>query len=107
MIMKHAYELLAIESVNALFWNFTSDDIRTLKAEFKDFAHIWDYYIDNKGGEEAFNALWEFWMTKFNVETKLGIIEYALVIYGEEKKEDLDNAYRMRGFWDRLGGGDL
>lgn len=104
--MKHAYELLAIESVNALFWNYTSDDIRTLKSQFSDFAYVWDHYIDDKSGEEAFNTLWACWMTKLNVKTKLGIIDYALIKYGEEKKDDLDNAYNMRGLWDRLGEGD-
>lgn len=29
--MQHAYELLAIECINALFWNYTREDIQSLK----------------------------------------------------------------------------
>lgn len=93
--MEHANELLAIECVNALFWNYTSDDITRLKSEHKDFAHVWIYYIEGQSGEDAFNTLWNCWMTKFNVATKNGIVAYALNKYAPEKREALESAYAM------------
>lgn len=104
--MKHAYELLAIECINALFWDYTRDDIQTLRGQYKDFDYVWDIYINNKGDEEAFDILWECWMTKLNVATKHGLIEYALDKYGEEKMRALDSANQMSGFWKQMEDGD-
>lgn len=39
--------------------------------------------------------LWECWMIKFNVETKNGIVAYALEKYSEEKREALESAFAM------------
>lgn len=104
--MKHAFELLAIECVNALFWNYTREDIRILKEQHPDFAYVWDRYIAHLSGQESFNALWEYWMTKFSVTTKNGLIDYALERYGEEKREALESAYQMKRFRDRLDNGE-
>lgn len=104
--MKHAFELLSIECLTALFWNYTREDIRVLKEQYSDFAYIWDTYIDHLSGQESFNALWECWMTKFNVATKHGLIEYALDRYGEEKRESLESAYRMNQFWKQMEADD-
>ncbi|MGM9508831.1 hypothetical protein ACS5NO_13935 [Larkinella sp. GY13] len=93
--MEHANELLAIECVNALFWNYTGDDIRELKTRHRDFAHVWTHYIEDLSGQESFNMLWECWMIKFNVETKNGIVAYALEKYSEEKREALESAFAM------------
>ncbi len=93
--MEHANELLAIECVNALFWDYTRDDINTLKSSYPDFAHVWTHYIEDKSGEDAFNELWKCWMIKFNVATKNGIVAYALEKYAEEKREALESAYAM------------
>lgn len=93
--MEHANELLAIECVNALFWNYTRDDINTLKSEYKDFAYVWTHYVEDKSGQEAFDALWDCWMTKFNVATKNGIIHFSLAKYAEEKREALESAYAI------------
>ena len=93
--MKYANELLAIDCVNALFWNYTSDDINALKADHRDFAYVWEEYIEDKSGEDAFNSLWECWITKFNVATKNGIVAYALGKYESEKREALESAYTM------------
>ena len=45
-------------------------------------------------------------MTKFNVETKNGLISYALARYGVEKREALESAYTMRQVWKRLDNDD-
>ena len=100
--MKHAHELLAIECLNALFWNYTREDIQLLKEQHRDFAHVWEHYIAHLSGQESFNALWECWMLKFNVETKNGLIGYALDQYGAEKREALESAYQMRKFAERF-----
>ena len=55
--MEHANELLAIECVNALFWNYTGDDIRELKTRHRDFAHVWTHYSEDLSGQESFNML--------------------------------------------------
>ena len=91
--MEHAYELLAIECINrsvgpCLFWNYTREDIQSLKEQHRDFAYVWEHYIAHLSGQDAFNALWECWMTKF-VATKNGIVDYALKRYGTEKQQAL------------------
>ena len=93
--MEHANELLAIDCVNALFWNYTSDDINLLKERHHDFAHIWEHYIAHLSGQESFNRLWECWIVKFNVATKNGIVDYALSKYETEKREALESAYTL------------
>ncbi|KAA9341168.1 hypothetical protein [Larkinella humicola] len=99
-------ELLAIECVNALFWNYTNTDIHVLRVQYKDFDYIWDTYISDLSGQDSFNMLWECWMTKMNVETKAGIIEYALEKYGDEKRGALVGATRAADFWKSLDDGD-
>jgi len=96
--MEYADELLAIECVTMLFWNYTDEDIRTLKSESRDFAYVWDNYIADKSGEESFNALWDCWMVKFSIETKLGLIRYAVEKYGNEKRDALEHGYAMSRF---------
>lgn len=93
--MQHGFELLAIECVNALFWNYTREDIQLLKEQHRDFTYVWEHYIAHLSGQDAFNALWECWMTKFNVATKNGIVDYALKRYGTEKQQALESAYMM------------
>lgn len=93
--MEHADQILAIECLNALFWNYTRADIGLLREQHADFAHVWDYYIEDKSGQEAFNALWDCWMTKFNVATKNGLIRYALEKYEDEKRQALESAYAI------------
>lgn len=104
--MEYAHQMLAIECVNALFWNYTRNDIQHLKTHHRDFAHVWDTYIDHLSGQDAFNMLWECWMVKFNLETKNGLISYALEKYGAEKQETLETAYQMRNFWKRFEDGN-
>ena len=104
--MEHANELLAIECVNALFWNYTRDDINTLKERHRDFAHVWEHYIAHLSGQESFNMLWECWMIKFNLATKNGIVDYALSKYEDEKREALESAYTMRQVWKQFGNDD-
>ncbi|WP_157627064.1 hypothetical protein [Spirosoma luteum] len=104
--MEHAPELLAIDCVNALFWNYTREDIQQLRERHRGFAHVWEHYIDHLSGQESFNALWECWMIKFNVTTKNGIVAYALDKYAEEKREALESAYAMRRVWKQFGNDD-
>jgi hypothetical protein len=100
--MEHAHEMLAVECLNALFWNYTRDDIDALKAQSRDFAYIWETYLTDLSGQDSFNALWECWMLKFTIETKNGLIDYALAKYGEEKRAALESAYLMRKLANRL-----
>lgn len=92
---EHAYELLAIECINSLFWNYTREDIQALKNKHRDFAYVWENYIANLSGKDAFDMLWECWMTKFDVATKTCIIGYALKKYSSEKQQALESAYEM------------
>lgn len=94
--MEHTNEIITIDCVNALFWDYSSDDIQSLKVASRDFDHVWTYYIEGKGGEEAFNALWNCWMLKFNVETKNLVIAYALNKYEDEKKQAVQSADHMK-----------
>jgi hypothetical protein len=105
--MEHADEMLAIECINrnvgpALFWNYTREDVNALKAQHRDFAYVWETYLADLGEQEAFNGLWECWMLKFNVETKNGLIDYALIKYGEEKRAAMESAYQMRRLAKRM-----
>lgn len=104
--MEYADQILAIECVNALFWNYTREDIDHLKEQHRDFAHVWDSYIDHLSDQDAFNMLWECWMLKFNVETKNGLIGYALNTYSQEMRQALQSAYAMRKLAKRLNDGD-
>ncbi len=100
--MEYAHQMLAIECINALFWNYTRHDIEQLKERHRDFAYVWDTYVADKSGQEAFNMLWECWMVKFTIDTKNGLIGYALDKYGAEKRESLESAYLTRNLWNRL-----
>jgi hypothetical protein len=106
--MEHAHEMLTIECVNrnvgpALFWNSTREDIKALKAQHRDFAYVWEMYLAALSGQEVFNSLWECWMLKFTIETKNGLIDYALAKYGQEKRAALESAYQMRKLAKRFG----
>lgn len=88
-------ELIAIESVVLLFWDYTDEDIRALRLN-DNFNSVWVRHIDNKGGQEAYQVLWECWMTKFNPVTKQVIIDYAVSRFGEEKREGLEFERKFR-----------
>lgn len=102
--MEYAEELLAIECVTMLFWDYTDEDIQALKSGNRDFAYVWDNYLDDKSGQDSFNALWDCWMLKFSIETKLMLIRYAVEKYGEEKRDALEHGYSMSRFFKNFGG---
>ena len=45
-------------------------------------------------------------MIKFNLQTKNGLIGYALDRYGTEKQDSLESDYQMRNFWKRFKDGN-
>lgn len=58
---------------------------------------MWNTYVEpNKGGEEAFNALWTCWMAKFSIETKQLIVAYALEKYGGKKNRAYEFQAKLR-----------
>lgn len=91
-------ELIAIDCVAQLFWDYTDEDIQTLKLD-SYFRRVWDSYVEGKGGQEAYQALWECWMDKFSPEAKQIVIDYAVSRFGQEKREGLEGAARLRAMF--------
>ncbi|XAZ82011.1 hypothetical protein A6C57_27835 (plasmid) [Fibrella sp. ES10-3-2-2] len=98
--MEYDQELIAIDCLNALFWNYSRDDINALKSGSSAFAYVWDTYIADKQGEKSFNELWHCWMVKFNLTTKTLLLDHALARYRAEKQEALQSARVMSRFLD-------
>ena len=91
-------ELPAVDCLNALFWNYTRTDIQRLQSRSSDFSYVWDTYLADKSGEDAFNEFWRCWMVKFSLDTKAIILDYALATYGREKREALQSARTLSRF---------
>lgn len=80
-------QLVAIECVVLLFWNYTSDDITLLRNESHEFDHVWRSYIADSAN--SYQDLWRCWQTKFSYRTKELIIDYAIRRFGEEKRQNI------------------
>lgn len=88
-------ELIAIDCVTVLFWDYTSEDIEALRCN-ENFDYVWDTYVKGKDGEAAYQELWRCWMLKFSTETKQVIIDYAVSRFGQEKREGLEFEVKLK-----------
>lgn len=80
-------QLLSIECVSLLFWNYTSDDIAYLRRQSRDFDYVWDTYLDPVA--QTYGQLWDFWQVKFSYATKRLLIGYALSRFGPDRMKTI------------------
>jgi hypothetical protein len=81
-------QLLAIEAVVKLFWNYTSEDIDNLKGMSPDFDYMWNTYVlTDTEYETTYPLLWNLWMMKFINDTKQLVTDYALSRYADEVEQ--------------------
>lgn len=84
--------LIAINCVAQLFWDYTDSDIKTLRAKSTDFDYVWGHYVVNPDEElypNTYTLLWVLWFNKFSSDTKQLIADYAHERFGQQLRESL------------------
>lgn len=92
-------DLITIDALVQLFWDYKSEDIEYLRSRSADFDYIWNEYVierDKERWPQTNHLIWELWLTKFSNDTKVLLIEYAKQQYGEEKRQGIEQAARFK-----------
>lgn len=80
-LMNLSEHLIAVNSLATLFYNYTSADIKLLRARSSDFDYVWgEYAVGHKGS--MFSLFWDLFHGKFNPETKEMLLAYAIEQHG-------------------------
>lgn len=87
--------LVAIESLVLFFYNYISTDITYLRSVSRDFDYVWGEYVQGSK-RQTFGLLWEMWQSKWNIETKLLLLDYAKRQQGAFAANTVNNALLMR-----------
>ena len=88
-------QLITIDALVLLFWDYRTEDINELKKRSDDFEYVWNEYVEGRDRErwpQTYHLLWELWLTKFSNRTKRVLIKYALERFGDEKRRGLEQA---------------
>ena len=54
---NNMHDVIVVDCITTLFWNYTRKDSDTLKAS-NDFKYVWETYVEHVGGgQKSFDAL--------------------------------------------------
>lgn len=92
-------DLIAIDCVVQIFWNYTDADIKEMRSRSDDFNYVWHHYVTGRD-EEAYPTtyplLWWLWLNKFSNDTKVMIIDYSKERYEDEKRRGYESANHLQ-----------